>query len=140
VSLVPELGLLENKLRFSADTFSTDARARFSQMMLVMVRTFATQGSPLVLLLDDIQWIDAASLQTLKHLLVTCGSIPLLVVVAHRDIGSLSDAFLQNSWRACRRRRRTPPQSSRSRCRSRPRAGWAAFFMPAAPARPISRP
>lgn len=96
VSLVPELGLLlENKLRFSADTFSTDARARFSQMMLVMVRTFATQGSPLVLLLDDIQWIDAASLQTLKHLLVTCGSIPLLVVVAHRDIGSLSDAFLQ---------------------------------------------
>jgi len=96
VSLVPELNLLvESKPRLSADTFSIDARARFSHMMLALVRTFATQGAPLVLLLDDIQWIDAASLQTLKHLLVTCGAIPLLVVVAHRDIGSLSDAFLQ---------------------------------------------
>jgi len=97
VSLVPELNLLlESRPRLSADTFSIDARARFSQMMLAQVKTFATQGAPLVLVLDDIQWIDAASLHTLKHLLLTCGAIPLLVVVAHRDIGSLSDTVLQN--------------------------------------------
>lgn len=97
VSLVPELSLLlESKPRFSADTFSIDARARFSHMVLALVKTFASQGCPLVLLLDDLQWSDAASLQTLKHLLVTCGAIPLLVVVAHRDIGSLSDTVLQN--------------------------------------------
>ena len=96
VSLVPELGLLlESKPRFSADTFSIDARARFSHMVLVLVKTFASQGCPLVLLLDDLQWSDAASLQTLKHLLATCGAIPLLLVVAHRDIASLSDPALQ---------------------------------------------
>ena len=95
-SAVPELGLLlESKPRFSADTFSIDARARFSHMVLALVKTFASQGCPLVLLLDDLQWSDAASLQTLKHLLGTCGAIPLLLVVAHRDIASLSDPALQ---------------------------------------------
>ena len=48
-----------------------------------------------MLVLDDLQWSDAASLHTLKHLLVTCGAIPLLLVVAHRDIGSLSEPTLQ---------------------------------------------
>ncbi|ENA0609869.1 AAA family ATPase [Enterobacter bugandensis] len=97
VSLVPELNLLlETRPRLSPDTFSTDARARFGQMMLAQVKTFATQGAPLVLVLDDIQWIDAASLQTLKHLLVTCGAVPLLVVVAHRESGPLSEPFQQN--------------------------------------------
>ena len=97
VSLVPELNLLlENKPRFSADTFSIDARARFSHMVLALVKTFATQGAPLVLL-DDVQWIDAASLQTLDHLLRACGAIPLLVVVAHRDLSSLSDPTLQTA-------------------------------------------
>lgn len=96
VSLVPELGLLlESKPRFSPDTFSIDARARFSHMVLALVKTFASQGCPLVLVLDDLQWSDAASLHTLKYLLVNSGAIPLLVVVAHRDIYSLSDATLQ---------------------------------------------
>ncbi|MBK4617267.1 AAA family ATPase, partial [Enterobacter hormaechei] len=98
VSLVPELNLLlENKPRFSADTFSIDARARFSHMVLALVKTFATQGAPLVLLLDNVQWIDAASLQTLDHLLRACGAIPLLVVVAHRDLSSLSEPTLQTA-------------------------------------------
>ncbi|EIY5101882.1 trifunctional serine/threonine-protein kinase/ATP-binding protein/sensor histidine kinase [Klebsiella variicola] len=96
VSLVPELGLLlESKPRFSTDTFSTDTRARFSHMVLVLVKTFASHGCPLALVLDDLQWSDAASLHTLKYLLLNCGAIPLLVVVAHRDIGSLSAPWLQ---------------------------------------------
>ena len=64
-------------------------------MVLALVKTFASQGCPLVLVLDDLQWSDAASLHTLKYLLVNSGAIPLLVVVAHRDICSLSDATLQ---------------------------------------------
>ncbi len=96
VSLVPELGLLlESKPRFSADTFSIDARARFSHMVLALVKTFASQGCPLVLVLDDLQWSDAASLHTLKYLLMNCGAVPLLVVAAHRDISAVPDAALQ---------------------------------------------
>jgi len=95
VSLVPELRLLlESRPRFSSDTFSIDARARFSQMVLALVKTFAGQGSPLVLLLDDIHWIDPASLHILENLLTHAGGVPLLMVVAHRDAGSLPDSAL----------------------------------------------
>jgi predicted ATPase/signal transduction histidine kinase len=97
VSLVPELRLLlESKPRFSSDTFSIDARARFSHMVQALVNTFASAGSPLVLLLDDIHWIDPASLQILEYLLTHGGSVPLLMVVAHRDACSLPDNVLHN--------------------------------------------
>lgn len=96
VSFVPELGLLLDRTpRFSAESFSIDPRARFSHMALVLVRTFATQGRPLVLLLDDIQWIDAASLHLLRHLLLTSGPIPLLTVVAHRESAAPGESVLQ---------------------------------------------
>ena len=64
---MPELGLLlESKPRFSADTFSIDARARFSHMVLALVKTFASQGCPLVLVLDD---PDMLALVLMDHLL-----------------------------------------------------------------------
>jgi len=95
VSLVPELRLLlDNKPRFSSDTFSIDARARFSHMVLALVKTFASAGAPLVLLLDDIHWIDPASLQILEYLLTHGSNMPLLMVVAHRDACSLPDNTL----------------------------------------------
>ncbi len=139
VSPVPELNLfLENKPRFSADTFSIDARARFSHMVLALVKTFATRGAPLVLLLDDVQWIDAASLQTLDHLLRACGAIPLLVVVAHRDLSSLSDPSLQTALaslpEAAQHAMTIVPQPLSVKAVARWLGG---FFMPAVPAPPI---
>ena len=102
VGLVPELGLLlDNKPRFSSDTFSTDARARFSQMVLALVKAFASQGCPLVLLLDDIHWIDPASLQILQDLLTSGSTLPMLMVVAYRD-DSAHELSLANLQRASR--------------------------------------
>ncbi|MCU6665638.1 trifunctional serine/threonine-protein kinase/ATP-binding protein/sensor histidine kinase [Silvania hatchlandensis] len=96
VSLVPELRLLlDSKPRFASDTFAIDARARFSHMMLVLVNTLASAGCPLVLLLDDIHWADAASLQILEYLLINVSNVPLLMVVAYRDASSLPDNALQ---------------------------------------------
>ncbi|MNB89642.1 Sensor histidine kinase TmoS [compost metagenome] len=96
VSLVPELRLLlDSKPRFASDTFAIDARARFSHMVLVLVNTLASAGCPLVLLLDDIHWADAASLQILEYLLINVSNVPLLMVVAYRDASSLPDNALQ---------------------------------------------
>ncbi|MGU0055524.1 serine/threonine protein kinase [Enterobacter hormaechei] len=139
VSLVPELNLLlENKPRFSANTFSIDARARFSHMVLALAKTFATQGAPLVLLLDDAQRIDAASLQTLDH---------LLRARRHPAAGGggaprISVRFLippcRPRWRACRRRRNTPRRLCRSPLSVKAVARWlGGFFMPAVTAPPI---
>ncbi|EPR9086866.1 trifunctional serine/threonine-protein kinase/ATP-binding protein/sensor histidine kinase [Cronobacter dublinensis] len=94
VSLVPELRLLlEIRQNFSADTFAIDTRARFNHMVLALVKTFATPGRPLVLLLDDLQWADAASLDILDYLLQNCAAVPLLMVVAYRDEHRQRDAF-----------------------------------------------
>ncbi|AHY08041.1 ATP-binding sensor histidine kinase [Serratia plymuthica] len=89
INLVPELGLLlERKSRQAPDSLSTDARARFNLMIVSLVNTFATPGCPLVLLIDDIHWIDAASLQVLEYLLKNSDALPLLLVVALRDPSS----------------------------------------------------
>ncbi len=92
VSLAPELGLLlENKPAPFVDTFSLDARARFNHMVLRLVSVFATPGCPLVILIDNLHWIDDASLQLLEYLLQHSHALPLLMVVSHRDLPSLQD-------------------------------------------------
>lgn len=57
-------------------------------MIVSLVNTFATPGCPLVLLIDDIHWIDAASLQVLEYLLKNSDALPLLLVVALRNLSS----------------------------------------------------
>ncbi|WP_275554646.1 AAA family ATPase [Mixta sp. Marseille-Q2659] len=86
VNLVPELGLLlDSKAQLPADMHSADARLRFNQMAHGLVRAFATPGRPLVLLIDDIHWIDQASLQLLAYLASNCEALPLLIVVSYCD-------------------------------------------------------
>lgn len=103
VSFVPELGLLlEHKPRHLPDSISTDARARFNYMISALVTAFTLPGAPLVLLIDDIQWIDTASLQVLESLLRNSRTLPLLMVVALRetdatDNTSLTQTLLQNA-------------------------------------------
>lgn len=117
VSPVPELNLLlENKPRFSADTFSIDARARFSHMVLALVKTFATGAR---------RWCccwmmySGSTPPACKRSITccACGAIPLLVVVAHRDPVRFLIPPCRPRWRACRRRRNTPRRLCRSRCR-----------------------
>ena len=45
----------------------------------------ASQEQPLVLVLDDLQWADAASLQLLRHLVKETDPLQLLVVCTYRD-------------------------------------------------------
>ncbi|MCS7000148.1 MAG: AAA family ATPase [Candidatus Kapabacteria bacterium] len=40
------------------------------------------ETAPLVLLLDDVQWIDAASLEVLEHLASTARKVPLVIVLS----------------------------------------------------------
>ncbi|SEK97129.1 PAS domain S-box-containing protein [Kosakonia sacchari] len=92
VSLAPELGLLlESKPAPFVDSVTLDARARFHHMVLRLVSVFASPGCPLVILIDNLHWIDDASLQLLEYLLQQSHALPLLMVVSHRDLPSLGD-------------------------------------------------
>ncbi len=45
----------------------------------------ALESGPIVLVLDDLQWADAASLQLLRHLVQQSEALPLLVIGTYRD-------------------------------------------------------
>ena len=49
------------------------------------VTVFTSKAHPLVLFLDDLQWIDAASLALIEHLLTHPDTRYLLLIGAYRD-------------------------------------------------------
>lgn len=85
VNFVPELSLLLRQKPRYPDMSGPDAGPRFNHMVHCLVSAFATQGCPLLLLVDDVHWLDPASQQLLDYLLRYSASLPLLMVVSHRD-------------------------------------------------------
>ena len=62
-----------------------EARNRFSMVFLRFIGVFARKEHPLVLFLDDLQWVDAASLALLQTLLSSAGMRYFMPVCAYRD-------------------------------------------------------
>lgn len=63
----------------------TQARERFDRTLVSFIQGFADAGHPLVLFLDDLQWVDRASLRLLHALLTDPASHHLLLIGAYRD-------------------------------------------------------
>src|SRR6202012_5655944 len=85
VDLVPELKLIIGEQPPVPDLPPQDAQSRFQLVFRRFIAVFARPEHPLALLLDDLQWLDAAPLDLLKHLLTHPEVRPLLVVGAYRD-------------------------------------------------------
>ncbi|MEJ2206775.1 MAG: AAA family ATPase, partial [Gemmatimonadota bacterium] len=62
-----------------------EAQERFDRLLLSFLHEFATAEHPLVLFIDDLQWVDAASLRLLQQLVTHQGSHHLLVIGSYRD-------------------------------------------------------
>ena len=56
-----------------------------------------TEESPVVLVIDDLQWADASSLDTLAYLIAGMRRQPLAILVTYRDTG-LPDGHPLHSW------------------------------------------
>jgi histidine kinase len=63
----------------------TRARERFDRTLIAAIQVFADTDHPLVIFLDDLQWVDPASLRLLEGLLADPNSRALLVIGAYRD-------------------------------------------------------
>lgn len=64
---------------------SAETRARFAKAGTEFVRLHASAEAPLVLFLDDLQWVDLATLELLEHLLLQEDLEHLLFIGACRD-------------------------------------------------------
>ena len=87
--LVPEIELLLGGQPAVPDLGPRETQNRFRGVFARFVGALATQDAPLVLFFDDLQWVDAASLELIAHLMghspASGGLRHLLFVGAYRD-------------------------------------------------------
>jgi predicted ATPase/two-component sensor histidine kinase len=85
IQLVPELEYVMGQQQPVPDLAPQDARNRFYRVFRRFVGVFARPKRPLVLFLDDLQWLDPATLDLLEHLVTEPSIRHLLLVGAYRD-------------------------------------------------------
>lgn len=85
VDLVPELALVIGEPPAVPELPPRQAQGRFQSVFERFIGVFARPEHPLVLFLDDLQWLDAATLDVLEHLLLRSNLRHLLLVGAYRD-------------------------------------------------------
>jgi PAS domain S-box-containing protein len=85
VDLVPELELIIGGQRAVPDLPPQDAKARFQLVFRRFVGVFARREHPLALFLDDLQWLDAATLDLLEDLLSQRDTHHLMLIGAYRN-------------------------------------------------------
>src|SRR5215831_11453579 len=85
VDLVPELKLLLGELPPVVELPPQDAQRRFQMVLRQLIGVFARPEHPLALFLDDLQWLDAATLDLLEDLLSQSDLRNLFLIGAFRD-------------------------------------------------------
>ena len=85
IDLVPELKLIIGEQPPVAELPLHDAQTRFQLLLRRFVSVFARPEHPLALFLDDLQWLDASTLDLLEDLLTQTDLRHLLLIGAYRD-------------------------------------------------------
>jgi len=84
-NLVPELELIIGRQPPLADIPPQEAQARFQTVFRRFLGVFARPEHPLALFFDDLQWLDAATLQLLEYLVTEPEVRHVMLVGAYRD-------------------------------------------------------
>ncbi|MBV8262487.1 MAG: AAA family ATPase, partial [Candidatus Eremiobacteraeota bacterium] len=85
VDLVPELKLVIGEQPPVPELPPQQAQSRFQLVFQRFISVFARPEHPLVLFLDDLQWLDAATLDLLEDLLLEPDVQQLMLIGAYRD-------------------------------------------------------
>lgn len=85
VNLVPDLELVIGPQPALAELTGGEAQNRIRQAFRQFVSVFARPEHPLVLFLDDLQWLDGATLDIFEDLALHGDALTLLLVGAFRD-------------------------------------------------------
>ncbi|MDJ0712710.1 MAG: AAA family ATPase [Prochloraceae cyanobacterium] len=85
IEVIPELERIIGKQPAVPEFSGSAAQNRFNLLFGKFVRIFTTKEHPLVIFLDDLQWVDSASLNLLKLLMDESAAGYLLMLGAYRD-------------------------------------------------------
>jgi PAS domain S-box-containing protein len=84
-NVIPELAFVIGDQPPVSELPPQEAQNRLQLVFRRFLGVFARKDHPLVLFLDDLQWLDAATLELLKHLVTQSEVQHLLLVGAYRD-------------------------------------------------------
>jgi PAS domain S-box-containing protein len=85
INLIPEMEFIIGKQPPVPDLPPRDAQNRFHMVFRRLLGVFAKAEHPLALFLDDLQWLDAATLELLEHLITDPDVRHLVLIGAYRD-------------------------------------------------------
>jgi PAS domain S-box-containing protein len=85
INLIPELALIIGEQPPAPDVPPQDQQSRFQLVFGRFLGVFARPEHPLALFLDDLQWLDSATLDLIEHLVAHPDMHHLLLVGAYRN-------------------------------------------------------
>lgn len=85
VEVIPELLHILGRQPAVTPLGPVESKNRFGLVFEAFVRVFTGRAHPLVIFLDDVQWIDASSLELVQRLVSDPTCQHLLVIIAYRD-------------------------------------------------------
>ncbi|MBW4546311.1 MAG: AAA family ATPase [Symplocastrum torsivum CPER-KK1] len=85
IDVIPEVERIVGSQPQVPQLGPTESQNRFHRIFQKFIHVFTKKEHPLVLFLDDLQWVDLASLKLIKLLACDSGSEYLLLIGAYRD-------------------------------------------------------
>ncbi|MEH2163130.1 MAG: AAA family ATPase [Nostoc sp.] len=85
IDVIPEVELIIGKQPPVPEVGATEAQNRFNRIFQSFVRVFCSKEHPVVIFLDDLQWIDSATLNLIELMLLDEQTQSLFLIGAYRD-------------------------------------------------------
>ncbi|HEY9640030.1 MAG TPA: serine/threonine-protein kinase PknK, partial [Coleofasciculaceae cyanobacterium] len=85
INVIPEVELIIGKQQPVPEVGATEAQNRFNRVFQSFVRVLSSKEHPLTIFLDDLQWIDSATLKLIELLLLDEQTQFLFLIGAYRD-------------------------------------------------------
>ncbi|MEH2349758.1 MAG: AAA family ATPase [Nostoc sp.] len=85
IDIIPEIELIIGKQPPIPDVGASEAQNRFHRIFGQFVRVFCSESHPLAIFLDDLQWIDSATLKLIELMLLDEQTQSLFLIGAYRD-------------------------------------------------------
>jgi PAS domain S-box-containing protein len=85
IDVIPEVELIIGKQSPVPEVGATEAQNRFHRIFGQFVRVFCSESHPLAIFLDDLQWIDSATLKLIELMLLDEQTQSLFLIGAYRD-------------------------------------------------------
>ncbi|MBD1895845.1 AAA family ATPase [Coleofasciculus sp. FACHB-129] len=85
IDVIPEVELIIGKQPAVPEVGPTESQNRFNRVFQSFIRVFCSEEHPLVIFLDDLQWMDSATVKLIELMMTDSETQYLFLIGAYRD-------------------------------------------------------